>query len=320
MRRSHLNRALAIWEHMKIYIDHNVLDALSKEHFKLEVPDTVTWIYSHETFAEIKRSGDLRFLDVLKDLKAQKLELILDSNFRITGDAFFHDYRDPYEFYQQWLDAISQCATDEQLHLQFLSRVAGGDNHQEILKHPDRIRNLMKSLLQPHGLYTSDVELEVDKVAMDIQNLVQGSMQEIGSLSDSRTLIGTGRGRAGNTSSSENPIEALWSLVKGQCGEFSIDQYFGFDPIDKQGYEEWPLYLGVIGCHSVLNFLGFHSDRGLNKVEKIPGILSDGAHTGMAIYCDAILSKDQKFCAKARAIYGYLGLKTQVLEISLTHG
>ena len=92
-------------------------------------------------------------------------------------------------------------------------------------------------------------------------------------------------------------------------------QFYSFDPVDKPGYEQWPLYLGIVGCHTMLNFLGFHADRGLASTKKLPGILSDGVHTAMATYCDAILSKDAKFCAKARAIYRYLNLDTIVLEI-----
>jgi len=301
---------------MKIYIDHNILDALSKHHFKMNAPEDTVWIYSHETFNEIKRAGDLRFLDMLRDLKARKLELVLDSKFKITGEAYIHEYREPQEFYQLWLEAIAQCPIDEQIHLQFLNRLAGGNNHNEILLHPDRLKDQIRALLEPHGMFTAEIETEVESIAADIQNIVQGPMQRIQELEHSRGQIGTGKGRAGNASSDSNPIQSLWLLIQNNYVDITIDQYFGFDPIDKQGYENWPLYLGIIGCHTILNFLGFHADRGLNNIDKIPGIMSDANHTAMAIYCDAIISKDKKFCAKARAIYTYLGLDIQVLEIS----
>ncbi|MEZ8955669.1 hypothetical protein AB4508_20850 [Vibrio splendidus] len=305
---------------MKIYIDHNVLDALSKNQFSLNAPDNTVWIYSHETFNEIKRSRDSRFLNVLRDLKAQKIELVLDEAFKITGDAFIHDYRDPKEFYDQWLETIAKHPIDEEMHLQFLSRLSGDDNHAAILEHPDRLREQIKNILEPYDLYTDKVKTEVDSVASDISRIVSGPMQEIGELERTRQDLGTSRGRAGNTADDNNPLESLWLLVKDKYKDMSPEQFYSFDPIDKQGYEKWPLYLGIVGCHTMLNFLGFNADRGLANAHKLPGILSDGAHTAMAIYCDAIISKDKKFCAKARAIYRYLNLNIQVLEIDLKNG
>ncbi|EHH2456278.1 hypothetical protein J7X56_004539 [Vibrio parahaemolyticus] len=305
---------------MKIYIDHNVLDALSKNQFSLNAPDNTVWIYSHETFNEIKRSGDLRFLNVLRELKAQKIELVLDKAFKITGEAFIHDYRDPKEFYEQWLEAIGQHPVDENMHLQFLSRLAGGNNHEAILDHPDRLRNQIRNILEPYGLYNDEVKAKVDSVANDIGHVVSGSMQEIGELENTRQGLGTSRGRAGNTAEDDTPLESLWLLIQDKYENMTPEQFYGFDPVDKQGYEKWPLYLGIVGCHTMLNFLGFNADRGLANAQKLPGILSDGAHTAMAIYCDAIISKDKKFCAKARAIYRYLGLNIQVLEIELKNG
>ena len=41
----------------------------------------------------------------------------------------------------------------------------------------------------------------------------------------------------------------------------SCDQFFGFDPVDKQGYELWPLYLGIIGCNAVMDILGFQAEK-----------------------------------------------------------
>jgi len=63
------------------------------------------------------------------------------------------------------------------------------------------------------------------------------------------------------------PALAIWKLLKDKSPGLSADQFYGFDPIDKQGYETWPLFLGVAGCHTVLNFIGFRPDEGLAKVE-----------------------------------------------------
>ena len=300
---------------MNLYIDHNVLDALSKKHFSLEVPDGAVWIYSHETFNEIKRSGDRRFLSVLKELKAQKIELILDENFRIVGDAFIHNYRDPEEFYELWLEAISQHPIDESLHLEFLGRLFGADNQESILEHPQRFKKQIEDILSPLGLYTEERHSFVENVANDINEITSTTIQDVKELEHTRNMMGTSRGRASNLSSNDNPLKEIWKLIEPSCVGSTSDQFFGFDPIDKQGYEKWPLYLGLVGCHTILNLLGFKADKGLSKVADLPGILSDGVHTAIASYCDAVVSRDKRFCAKAKAIYSFKNINTEVVQL-----
>jgi len=65
----------------------------------------------------------------------------------------------------------------------------------------------------------------------------------------------------------------------------------------------------------MLNFLGFKADKGLSKVADLPGILSDGAHTAIASYCDAVVSRDKRFCAKAKAIYSFKNINTEVIQL-----
>ncbi|EJY6061167.1 hypothetical protein OGP69_003959 [Salmonella enterica] len=301
---------------MKIYLDHNILDEISKNRMELEAPNDTVWVYSDESFNEIKRANDMRFLDVLKNLKARKLELELDNQFRLTGRAFLHDYCEPKDMYQQWLDNISEVNVDElmQSQMQFLARLASADNYSEILHQPRKLKEFLYALLSPDGSATKDIELQIERAVAGIESVVCGQLQEVESLDASRTAIGTGRGRASNISIKENPLVLIWEMLRINHKEMTIEQFYGFEPLDKQGYENWPLYLGVVGCHTVLNFLGFHPDKGLNRIEKIPTILSDANHTAMAIYCDAILSKDQRFCAKARAIFAYLDLDIMVIE------
>jgi hypothetical protein len=69
----------------------------------------------------------------------------------------------------------------------------------------------------------------------------------------------------------------------------------------------------LCAAHMVLNLLGMNPDKGLNKREKVRGIMSDGQHVGTASYCSALLSGDKRFCGKANAIYAHVGSKTSVL-------
>lgn len=50
---------------MRIYLDHNILDALIKNTMTFPDSNDTVWIYSFENFNEIKRSQNMQFLDVL---------------------------------------------------------------------------------------------------------------------------------------------------------------------------------------------------------------------------------------------------------------
>jgi len=300
---------------MNIYIDHNIIDDVGKGAISIRESNQITWIYSDENFNEIKRAGDRRFLRILGDLKARKIELILNEQFQITGEARILEISDPELLYEKWIDAVDEIQIDEEMNLEFIGRLFGADNKDSILSHPTRFRNQIAALLEPHGLYGDQTKQKVNGIANELEGLVSGSLQKVGELEKTRETLGTHKGRAGNLKAHENPLEEIWKLIRSSCGGLTADQFFGFDPIDKQGYEEWPLYLGIIGCHTVLNFIGYKSDKGLSKIADLPGILSDGAHIGMAAYCSAVLSQDRRFCSKARAIYKYKNIGTKVLKL-----
>lgn len=306
---------------MHVYLDHNIIDDLSKDDLSLKPSDKVIWIYSHENLCEIRRSGnEARFLDALERIKARKLELILNGNFRITGEAKILEYKSPHEDYESYLEAVTDCEMDPSANLELLARLFGAENNEEILSHPHSFENNIRALLEPHGLYDEDMKIKVEKIRDELEEFVSGPLQEVRNLETTREAFGTHKGRAGNLADRDNPIEDIWSIVKKGANGMTEDQYFGFDPIDKQGYETWPMFLGIVGCHTMLNVLGFRPDTGLTKTDDLPGIQSDGSHVGHAAYCQGLLSRDKKLLAKARAIYRYKNIGTQVLSVEQKKG
>jgi hypothetical protein len=300
---------------MFIYLDHNIIDGIAKKYFSFKPSTKITWIYSDENFDEIKRSQNMQFLEVLNDLKAQKMELILDESFRITGRVRFLPFINPSDLYEKYVQATSEVNIDNTIHYEFLSRLYGADNKEEILNFPASFKTQVEEILSPYGLFTGEFETRVNQISDNIEKIVSEDMHKIGHIEDTRQGIGTDKGRLSNLANDDNPLEQIWDLVKDKVGNLTIDQFFGFDPLDKQNYTEWPIYLGIIGCHTVLNFLGFKPDRSLSKVGDIPGILSDGSHIANAAYCHGLLSKDKRLCIKAKAIYKYKNIGTVVTQL-----
>ena len=300
---------------MNIYLDHNVIDDVSKGFLSLSGVKGIQWVYSNETFCEIKRAGDRRFLSVLREIKARKIELVVNEQFQITEEARMLDYSDPEKIYDDWLEVDDNASLDDQANLDFVGRLFGADNKTTVLSQPSDFARQIELLLEPYGLYDQKTKGKVESVSIALESVVNGPMQKIGKLEDTRKAFGGNKGRIGILADHDNPLESIWALVESANVGLTADQFYSFDPIDKQGYEKWPLYLGIVGCHSVLNFLGFKPDKGLSKVSALPGILSDGRHTAIAAYCDAVMSQDKKFCSEARAIYKYKSVKTKVLEL-----
>lgn len=295
-----------------VYLDHNIIDDISKGDLSLKPSDKVIWVYSNENLVEIKRSGDTRFLNVLESIKARKIELDINSEFKLVGTAKILEYQSPYDINESYLETISGYEIDEKLNNELMSRLFGGDNKKEILSHPETFEENIKHLLQPHGLYTNEIETEVKKVRDKLDDFVNGPLQDIKEIEKSRELFGTHNGRAGNLSNKDNPIEEIWKILEKSNIAVTSEQFFGFEPFDKQGYSDWPMFLGIVGCHTILNYLGFSPDKGISKAKDIPNIASDGTHIAFAAYCTGLLSRDKKFIAKAKAIYSYKNIGTKV--------
>lgn len=303
---------------MLAYLDQNIVGYLYEGSLSLENPVEVQWVYSNEHFTEIARGGKIALLNVFKDLKARQIELVLDENFRITGDAHLHPYSDPIERYERHLEAINEVAFNQTPSLDLAARFLGADNLNAAQSVPNRMDEQLRVILEGLGPLGEPLVERWEAAKNGLTEMIEKHLKSVQPLESTRQLFGTGKGRGSNLRPLEDPILALWELLSPNLPDMSIDQFFGFDPPDKQGYIEWPLFLGIIGCHSVLNVLGYHPDKGLSKSTVLPSILSDGSHIAHGAFCNVLVSGDRRLCAKARAIYKHKGLRTEVVEVSIS--
>lgn len=147
-----------------------------------------------------------------------------------------------------------------------------------------------------------------------MDKIIKNDLSETRSLESVRQPLRTDKGKIGNPKT-DNPIQEIWEVIKDKIKGVTSDQFFGFDPTNKQGYDQWPVYLGIIGCHTILNFVGYGTDRGMANIENLPNIMSDASHIATAVFCDAVMSEDKRFCKKASAIYRYKNHRTQVWRL-----
>lgn len=300
----------------RIYIDQNIVGYVHEARIKLEEVKGVDWIYSNEHFNEIARSGNTAFLSALEKLKAQQIEIQLDDNFRISDNATIHPYSSPFERYERHIDTIKSSGVDNQIVTELLGRFCGADNYQELSNLPDKLKLQLEALLSKAGILCEVDQDQIEKVSSDLRGFIENGLRETCSLESLRKFIGTDKGKVGNPKT-ENPIQEIWEIIGSKVGGLTSDQFFGFDPKDKQGYDIWPMYLGMVGCHTVLNFVGYGTDKGISTVKNLPNIMSDATHIAIAGFCDAVMSEDARFCKKASAIFKYKSHPTQVLRVEM---
>ena len=302
----------------RVYIDQSVVGDFHEfisDWSRLQQSQDIEWVYSNTHFEEIRRSvNPLIFLAVFENLKAQYIEVVLDDKFKMTGEARIHPHSSPYQQYERYLTTMGEVPLDEKLFHPMLARLNGADNFEQLTLLPEKFQSQLEGILAPAGLWDDQVAENISCHAKELAQFVDEKLAETRSLETLRKLIGTDKGKIGNLKTTDNPVQEIWKIISAKFNGISADQFFGFDPPHKPGYDSWPLYLGIIGCYQMLNSLGYRADKKISCEEKVPNTLSDSAHVAHAAFCDVLMSGDSRLCDKARAIYRYKDIKTQVLH------
>jgi hypothetical protein len=76
------------------------------------------------------------------------------------------------------------------------------------------------------------------------------------------------------------------------------------------------LYQATCSLYTLLEMLGYWSDRKLKLERRFPSFLSDQCHVANAIFTKAIFTRDNPLAMKAGAIYDFLGVGTKVVFIA----
>lgn len=301
----------------RVYIDQNIVGYFREcisDWTLLQQQQNIEWIYSNTHFDEIRRSGDVSFLTVFENLKAQHIEIVLDDKFNMTGEAKIHPYSSPSQRYERYLAAIGDRSLAEELFHPLLARLNGGDNFERLTLLPEKFQSRLEEILTPAGLWNEQVSESIQCHSVELSQFICSKLAETKPLETLRKNMGTDKGRIGNPKT-DNPIQEIWQIISAKFDKVTADQFFGFYPPDKQGYNLLPPYLGIIGCYQALNFLGYRTDDKISSEEAIPNIFSDAQHVATAAFCDVLMSEDRRLCAKARAIYKYKNIPTQVLQL-----
>lgn len=301
-----------------IYIDQNIIGLQLQGIFSLAKREDVTWVYSKEHFAEIRRSDEpAKYLDLLEAIDAKLLDLVLDENWKITGEARLDEKGTPHQHYNAYIEANRDVDFDDTIFDPFQVWVNGGGDEGPLKDLSEKFAHQILILTAELPFDTSEMIGEVASVKTKIDSMIDEMILTGNDIEKTRSAFGDEKGSIGNISG-EKVIEKIWEIISPtmQGSDISCDQFFGFEPVEKQGYEFWPMYLGIIGCNAVFDILGFQAEKKCRKINKIHNVRSDAGHIAMGAYCSAILSEDKRLIKRARAIYGHKNIGTSPILVT----
>jgi len=293
-----------------LYIDQNVVGLHIEKHIKLTKLSSFYWVYSKEHFAEINRSSHAeRYLEALEFLDAKLLDLELGSDEKFTGCAQLIEHGTPSQHYDSYIRATSEEDSSENLFDPFVVWLNGGGEEGSLRKLPDQLAEQITVLTTDLPEINSTMCSTLESITPDFAQLIENLIEYGNDISETRKAMGDGRGAVGDVKG-ENQIQQIWNIIGRSCPGVTCDQFFGFDPTDKQGYESWPVHLGIINCCAVMDIVGFQAEKKCRKVEKLANVRSDARHIAMGAFCSAILSEDKRLIRRATAIYQYKNIGT----------
>lgn len=304
-----------------IYADMNVFRYVAYGDISIIDPDRFVWVYSHVHLDEINRNGNTDAIKGMKVLRAVEISDVLNENFQSVGNVTLREYVDPYVRYEQHLEAISGYEDINDHMVEHLIRSFGADNFKELSKTPDQMREEIDRITSIIDDERRESLLErAAAVSEEMKGVIETHLKDRMPIDKTRNAFGITSESRKRLEKSHSPIDEVWDLISPSIPNITKNQFFGFEPIPGIEEVQHTQHGAISGAHIVLNMLGISPDKGLAKREKIKNIMSDGQHTGMASYCNALVSADRAFSNKARCIYTYLENITNALYFEYKKG
>ena len=328
-----------------VYLDQNILDLFTKHglgEFGKNLIADYQVVYSDETLKEIKRSIGFedKFLNVLKDLNASYLKLVVEQpNFVITDNATITN-RDPFEVYEEYCQNTSDGVDIEHAMQQWLFKFSGGrkgdsiaDIHNEqmvafseLMKSiTDNSEDLSKDIQSQLAVYTEAMISQYKSALEETERMVVKDIPDDRNwdgIKDFRSHIGIGPKQLNNIEP-PNTLTKIWEQLRNSTpynkNSMDIDDFFQLkkNPI----YPEQPYYKHqkVTGIYNMLNTLGYYPDSKVHKERRFIAAMSDNSHASIASFCHILLSNDENFIKKVNAAYEYLEIPTLAKHVVINY-
>lgn len=329
-----------------VYLDQNVLDHFTKqglgEFGKILINDYQV-VYSDETLKEIQRSRgfEKKFLNVLKDLKANYLKLVIEQpHFTITNKATL-SVRDPFDVYKEYCENSDDGLGVENAMQQLLFKFSGGrkgeslnDIHNEqisafsdlmdsIMEYSDEFPEVVKRQLQ---VYTKEMMTQYKSTLEITESIMLENIEDDknwNGIEDFRSKVGIGPKQLNNIKPPNVLVkifDKLRNLPTYRQLNMDIDDFFQLKNHPINPLQPYFKHQKVTGIYNMLNTLGYYPDSKVHKERRFIAATSDNSHASIASFCSFLLSNDEKFIKKVSAAYEYLEISTLAKHVVFNGG
>lgn len=265
------------------------------------------------------RTGNRDALAGIRELGARELCEELDEKFQKTGRVILLDYYDPDERMSEYLETTANFRGFEEINAEQMIRLFGADNLSELRETPRRLLEHIERISAEVPEPFRQQLLQAAKLTSEQSaTTIEQHLSERIDLEKVRRAFGLTSQDRKRIEEAENPIEEAWLSMRVDRSTIRKDQFFSKEPYTFSQHLDHSQASSIAGTHAVLNMLGLWPDKGLKKREKVGNISSDGQHIGLASYCQAFVTADQRSALKAQAIYAYWDIPTQVILLPYT--
>jgi len=309
-----------------MYLDQNAIQHDFDGEAHIPVIEGMQWVYSVEHFNEISRKEDDRYFEVLERLGAQMMQIKLDAKYQITDEVTLYDYEPPKNLYNRYKETVSDFQYASGLFDPLQTFFFGNKDVLDPEDYAESFKKTIDNLLQDglngisESIDLSEMDAENTSITDSLSNTLKEAKEKMQPLKKLRKLI-TEVQFSGLNPEVGGIVDQIWSQISEKLHPVTKDQFFGKEkfPFNRKNDEDIknPVFLAVIQCHTVLNYLGYWPDKGLPRMEKLHGINSDAAHIAYSFFCSGIVSADNRLCKKASAIYQYFRNPYKVYNLKL---
>jgi hypothetical protein len=292
-----------------VYVDQSILGRHLAGSITLRPNSSLQWVYSTEHFAEMRRSTDPdKYLAVLDAAGAQLLDAEL-VQWKLTGAAQLVAHGTAREHYTRYCHNVDEVPAMDSIFDPMLAWLNGGGDAALLKSLPQHLVDKLRELLGDGVAFesaTATLQAGEDEFRVTLNQLISDG-NDINRL---RAAMGLGKGAAGSVSG-QGQLEQIWRMISPQFPGVTSDRFFGF--------EGQPTYVGIIGCCSMLDILGFQGESKVRNIRSVPNVRSDAKHIAMGAFCQMLLSADKRLIKRAAAIYEYKNIGTLCGMVASAH-
>lgn len=335
------------------YLDQNILDALLKandkdQNFIKGFLSRIQIVYSDITLQEIHLSGQNNpdytksFLQLLHDIKAHYISIEVDQNWKPL-DTIRGSSKSPFYHYQSFIENIKYDELIQQLKMNTFALYGGiKDFNQLAIKQVcnqnkllDDLEKQLNYLKEPDSddpiilqfIKEKEIELQILKSKIPdfkanvdfITQKVKEANHETDAHIAFRTHLGINIDKIKQIQF-PNVIEKIWKSI--QLNNDSLEN-LEFDVFCKINSDICNPNRGLTdfekihSIYTILNLIGYMPEKKVKNEGKFIASDRDISHVGYASYCHYFITNDERLLNKSKAIYEYLNIQTEVLEIPL---